>query len=308
MDVLPWCETVTWVDPDDDEYVLTLDTDHALLEGITGRGMPPIRSNVQIVPLQPGSRTRSVVHDARQVALPLAFFDESLDQVRALLRGQLRTFDPTRGDSIVRVLTVDGVERELTCHYIAGYEVEEVAPARGVSPDQAHQSGVLVVHADDPYWYSTTPYTNEWTIDSSPGAFFPIPNPTTGSFVTLVSSAVFAVLTIDSDADVDSWPVWTIRGPGTSPVLTNLASGASLDLGGNGGLTIADGEVVTIDTRPYVKTVELNDGTNLYPYLTDAGSDFWPILPGSQQVQIEMAGADANSLVTVSIDLRYLTV
>lgn len=308
MDVLPWCEALTWVDPDGAEYVLTADDDHSLLEGVDGRGMPPIRTNVQTVPLQPGTRTRSVTHDARTVALPLAFYDTSLDEVRAILRGRMRTFDPTRGDSVLRVLTADGVERELTCHYIGGFEIEESPPARGVSPDQAHQAGVLVVHADDPYWYGTTPYTNSWTVESAPGSFFPIPNPTTGSFITLVASEVFAVVTIDTDADVESWPVWTITGPGTNPVLTNLLTGGSLDLSGNGGLTLADGEVVTIDTRPYVKTVELDDGTNLYPYLTDAGSDFWPLLPGSQQVQVEMGGADLDSLLAVSVDLRYLTV
>lgn len=308
MDVLPWCETLTWIDPDGDEYELTQDTDHAVLEGITGRGMPPIRTVVQRVPQQPGTRTRSKLHDAREVAVPLAFFDTALNEVRAILRGEMRRFDPTRGESTLRVLTVEGVERDLFCHYIGGFEVDEAPPSRGVSPDQAHQSGVLVLYADDPYWYGTTPFTEEWDLETASGGFFPIPNPSTGSFITLVASEVFATVTIDPDADVESWPVWTITGPGESPVLTNLLTGDSLDLSANGGLTIAAGETVTIDTRPYMKSVTLNDGTNLYPYLTDAGSDFWPLQPTSQQVEIAMSGATLASRVAVSVDLRYLTV
>lgn len=302
------CEEITWIDPDGAEYVLTRQTDHDLAQGIRGRGMPPIRLVTEIVPLMAGTRTRDRQHDARTVACPIVFYEESIENVRAILRGRMRTFDPIRGDGTLRVLTPDGVERDLTCHYMAGFEITEAPPDRGLSSDQAAQSGVLVFYADDPYWYDTTPLEEEYTTGVVTGLFFPIPNVTTGSFVTLTSSAVFTTATIDLDADVPSWPVWTIRGPGSLPVLTNLLTGEVIDLSGNGGLTIPAGEVVTIDTRPYMKSVTLSDGTNLYPYLTDAGSDFWALQPGEQQVQIELNGATADSLVTLTVMRAFLTV
>lgn len=307
-DLLWWCERITWIDPDGDAYVLTSADDHDVLEGITGRGMPPIRTNVQTIPQQAGTRTRSKVHDARQVAFPVVFYDENLAAVREILRGRMRTFDPTRGDSTIRVRTVEGVERELTAHYIGGMEITEAPDERGVTYDQAHQAGVLVVHADDPYWYDVEPLTEEFTVSTPSGGFFPIPNPTTGSFITLVASEVFTTATVTLTADVPSWPVWTITGPGASPALRNLDTGELLDLSDNGGLVLAAGETATIDTRPYHKTILKNDGTNLYPYLTDAGSDFWPLQPGDNTIQVEMTDATEETIVALSVAQAYLTV
>jgi hypothetical protein len=307
--VTPWeCEQLTWIDPDGTAYVLTRQDDRDTVEGIRGRGMPPIRAVTELVPGQPGSRTRSLLHDARTVPVPVVFHDESQEQVRAILRGRMRLFDPTRGNGTLRVLTPDGYERDLTCHYIGGMEVVEAPPDRGISADEAHQAGVLVLYADDPYWYDVDPLEEQFTIDNATGQFFPIPNPTTGSFVTLVGSTVFTTVTITLTADVESWPVWTITGPGSDLALRNLTTGATLDFSANGGLDLIAAEVLTIDTRPYRKSALLADGTNVMPYLTDAGSDLWALQPGDNVVQVELTGATEDSLVELSVNQAFLTV
>lgn len=301
-----WCEVVTFIDPSGVEYVLTSQEDHDTVQGVSGRGMPPIRIADDIIPLQAGAVLRDIQHGVRDVAVPVVFYSETLTDVRAILRGIMRTFDPTRGDGTLRVLTPDGVERDLFCRYQGGFEIVEAPPMRGISPEQSAQQGVLVFRAFDPYWYDTEPFTDTYTAGVVTGSFFPIPNPTTGSFITLVSSTVFTTVTIDLDADVDSWPVWTINGPGTAIALRNLTTGEVIDLSAGGGLTLGAGEVATIDTRRGVKTMTLADGTNLFPYLTNASS-LWP-LNQTQQVQIEMDGTDPSSSVELSVNVAHLTV
>lgn len=303
-----WCETVTFIDPDGDEYVLTSGEDHDTLEGISGRGMPPIRLSEDVVPLQPGARLRDVQHGVRDVAVPVVFTAETLTEVRAILRGVMRTFDPTRGDGTLRVTTPDGVERELTCRYQGGFEIVEGPPARGISPAQAAQAGLLVFRAFDPYWYNTTPFEATYTSGGAEGQFFPIPNPTTGSFITLVGSTVFTTVTITLGTDLDaaSWPVWTITGPGDNLALRNLTTGQTMEFTNAGGLSLATGDVATLDLRPGVKTLELADGTNLYPYLTNA-SVLWALGP-TQQVQVELINADVDTEVGLWVRGAYLTV
>lgn len=304
----PWCETVTFIDPLGVPYVLSSQDDHDTLEGISGRGMPPIRISEEVVPLQPGARLRDLQHGVRDVAVPVVFYAESLTEVRAILRGVMRTFDPTRGDGILRVLTPDGVERDLNCRYQGGFEIVEAPPDRGISQTQAGQQGVLVFRAFDPYWYDTAPLVETYTLGAVTGQFFPIPNPTTGSFVTLVASEVFTTVTIVLDTDLNawSWPIWTIEGPASGIVLRNLTTGAAIDLGAAGGLTLDAGEVATLDLRPGVKSLTLGDGTNLYPYLTNA-SQLWPLGP-TQEVQIELTGATSDTEVTLTVYGAHLTV
>lgn len=303
-----WCETVVFIDPAGDEYVLTSGDDHDTVEGISGRGMPPIRISEEVVPLQPGARLRDLQHGVRDVAVPVVFVGPSLIEVRSALRGVMRTFDPTRGDGTLRVTTPDGIEREMTCRYQGGFEIVEGPQDRGISSAQAAQKGVLVFRGFDPYWYNTTPFTATYTTGVAEGAFFPIPNPSSGSFITLVASEVFTTVTIDIGTDLDawSWPVWTITGPASGIVLRNLTTGQAIDFGNAGGLTIASGEVATLDLRPGIKTLELADGTNLYPYLTNA-SELWALGP-TQQVQIELTGADSNTEVGLWVRGAYLTV
>lgn len=301
-----WCETVTFIDPSGVAYILSSQDDHDTVQGVSGRGMPPIRISDDIIPLQPGSILRDIQHGVRDVAVPVVFYAETLPEVRDILRGIMRTFDPTRGDGILRVLTPDAVERDLNCRYQGGFEIIEAPPQRGISPEQSAQQGLLVFRAFDPYWYDTIPFTATYTAGVVTGSFFPIPNPITGSFITLVSSTVFTTVTIDLDADVDSWPVWTITGPGTDIALRNLTTGEFISLSAGGGLTLGAGEVATIDTRRGVKTMTLADGTNLFPYLTNA-STLWP-LNQTQEVQIEMDGSTGASSVELSVNVAHLTV
>lgn len=298
------CKTITWVDADGAELVLDSTDRRAALMGAQGRGMPPIVLSQEVVPLQPGARLRYVNHGPRDYAVPWAVWEDDPTDLDATLRSLLPRFDPNRGDGILRIHTPDGVTRELTCRYIGGAERNEAGPQFGVSESEqrSHQAMTLVFRAFDPYWYGPAVSGSQGT--GSAPSFFPIPNTDTGSFVTLTSSEVFAVLSLVNPGDVPAQPVWTITGPGSDIVLRNQDTGASLSLTG---LTLAVGQSAIIDTRRYVQTAERNDGTNLYPYLTD-DSEFWWLERGTTSVQVEMGGATGASLVAWTYDPPYLLV
>lgn len=304
------CNTLTWVDPDGGELVLASFDQRAVLQGAQGRGMPPIVIRDETVPLQPGARLRYVNHGPRDYAVPWAVWADDPAELDELLRAYLPLFDPNRGDGVLRIDTPPtaanpaGLTRELTCRYISGAERNEAPPNFGVSESEqrSHQAVTLVFRSWDPYWYG--PAVSGIVTPGSAPTFFPMPNERTGSLITLTASEVFAVVDLANAGDVDAMPVWTVTGPGTGLVLTRQDTGARLAMPT---LVLAAGEVATIDTRRYVMTAELADGTNLYPYLSD-DSDFWWLPRGTTEVQIELSGATGASGVGYSFMPPYLTV
>lgn len=160
--------------------------------------------------------------------------------------------------------------------------------------DAAQRTAEAVVRFDasDPWWYDASDSSEDFATGTL-ATFFPI------FPLRLSSSEVFAVATVDNDGDTDAWPVWTITGPGSAIVLRNLTSGLLLSIAA----TLDVGETVTVDTRRGAKTIVKNDGTNLFSSST---GDLWPLVEGSNSVQIEMGSATSSSLVNVRWRRRWM--
>lgn len=272
-------ETISWVDVDATEHDLTDQADVKVLRGPTGRFMPPIALVTEVVPLAPGARLRDIRHDVREVMLPLRVMGSTATEARTALRAFCRRFDPVRGDGHLRVTAPGGDRRELTCRYVGGMEVDEVDGL------QTYRRASVVFHAFDPYWYDVSDRVRTYETGEE-ATFFPL------FPLRLSSSEVFADATEDNDGDVEAWPVWTITGPGSGPVLRNLTTGKHLSLTH----TLAAGDVVVVDTRPGVKTITDEDGTNLYSTRA-SGSALWSLATGSNTLRIELSSAtDATSV------------
>lgn len=274
-------ETITWIDPDGDELALVD------LRGITGRGLPPVDFQDLIVPLQAGSSFRSVRDQARDLVIPVILSGDTKTEHRTNLRAAARMFHPGDDPGILQVDTVDGLTRQIDAWYVDGFQwLEEF-------PDYMIPS--LLFRAVDPYWRDA-----EWIqADYATGTvatFFPV------FPLRLSSSEVFASATIDNDGDVETWPVWTVTGPGSGLVLRNLTTDTLLSLDE----TLGAGESVVIDTTPGVKTVTLNDGSNLFASLSD-DSELWALAAGSNSLQIELTAATSASIVSLRYRRRWLT-
>jgi hypothetical protein len=274
-------ETVTWIDPDGATTVLTT------FLPVTGRFMPPIAFEEEGVPEQPGLRLRAVRHQAREFVIPVLLRADSDAELRAAIRDLVARMDPTRGDGIIRVTAPGGDQREIVCRYAGGLELTE-------EPAWRSQKAAVVFRAHDPYWRATSDTQQIFESGDSAGffPFFPL---------RLTSSEIFADATVTNTGDVETWPVWTITGPGSAIVLRNLSTGKQLSLS----VTLGGGESVVIDTRPGAKTVTRSDGTNVFPALS-AVSSLWPLRRGSNAVRVEMTSATADSSVTLAWRPRYL--
>jgi len=273
-------ETITWIDADGAALPL-FD-----IRGIKGRMMPPIALSTFTVPLQAGTALRQIRHDARQVVVPILLERSSKIEFRVAIRTYALAFDPTRGVGILRVVAVDGAQRDLACRYVDGFGLEENWPAAALAS--------LLFRADDPYWYDTIETQIDYTTASG-SSFFPI------FPLRLAASEVFTDAVILNDGHVATFPVWELSGPGAALVLRNFTTGKLLNLD----VSFDAGETVTIDTRPGHSAVVDGGGNNLFPDLSDESS-LWPLVRGSNVVRAEMAGASPASRISVRFKRRWL--
>ena len=285
-------EVVTWVDVDGTETTLSQQDTITVLLGRQGAYMPPFRVVEEVVPEQAGTRLRMCLADAREVDLPVQIRGADAHSIRTSLRGFMRSMNPLDGDGTLKVQGPGGDVRELTCRLIDGLTGDESQDNQGVT----FLNAVLVFRAVDPYWYASSASVADYTV-STPATFFPF------FPMRLSSGTIFADTSVANGGDVEAWPVWTIQGPGSDPVLRNLTTGKIISMTH----TVGGGETVTIDTRVGTKTVTGNDGTNLFNTMSSTSS-LWSLGKGTTSIRLEMTDATADSYVRLSYTPRYLGV
>lgn len=264
-----------------------------VLKGVSGRFFTPIDFVEQQVPQAPGARLREVRHMPREVALPVIIESNSFTGIRQELRALAAALRPELGNGRLRNVAPDGTVRELTCRYAEGLGLTEDANTSG----HHWRKTVLVFRAVDPYWYDLDDTTSTYHISAPTTAnWFPI------FPLTLGSSEVFTTPTLFNPGDAEAYPRWRFMGPMSGLTLTNLTTGDRLVLA----RTLVISEVLYIDTHPDRLTVTSESGENLFSLLTD-DSVLWSLLPGANDVSIAMAGATADSSVTVAYRVGYQT-
>lgn len=259
--------------------------------GARGLGTPPVAVNGDKLPYAPGAALRRISTPASVLEIPLyieaatsALLDARLDTVRAwLMPGTERNATPSK--VIFRVTRDDGAEREIEGVYAGGLEGDDLT---GV---EVWQDAIVSLFCPDPYWRDTSATTHEFTSGSGLTTWWPYYEH------QFMPSAVFAEETIALGGHVEVWPVWTITGPGSNPILTNLTTGEVLAIEE---LELDAGDTVTIDTSERAKTVVDQNGVNLWPYVP-LSSAMWPLEPGSNEIRVQMA----NTTVASAVELAY---
>lgn len=289
-------EKIYWLQPDGTIRDLMDIPNVGVLVGRSGFDMPPVEHVTDRVPLRAGARHRTVLTGPRSLDLPLHFEALTYEAFRTKLRDIEAWFypDPRKGAGKLRVVSPLGDTREITCWYESGLQGNEAVNAAGL----IWRDVVITLYAPDPFWYDSAPTVANYTL-GTPAVFFPL-LPIKLTRVDIFSSAV-----ANNPGDVEAWPVWTLTGPMTGVVLTNKTPDPDqvVDMT----YTLLAGETITIDTREDKRTVVKNDGTNLYGNLT-AASYLWPLQKGANEIQIQMAGATADSKVNLSFQARYIGV
>lgn len=280
-------ERWVWLSPSGAEIELTRFADDVEIErGMSGRYMPPLRVTRDVVPSMAGQRTREVVHDMREIALPIVMATGGPDELKSLISALTRYMDPARGPGVLRHIARDGTVSELTCRYSGGLELS----AEGASGPILQRTN-LVFQADDPYWYGDIA-TQKFKPPSGTSGWFPFPP------LRLRSSAVIGEVLVNANSDVETWPTWTIVGPGDNPELINNTTGKSTALQ----VSLSAGQKVVIDTRPGVKTVTGPDGSSWRRYLTQKA--LWSLVPGVNEISIALPNADLGAGSYMALSYR----
>lgn len=289
-------ETWSWIDAAGTAWPMNLFAQGMeVMEGVTGRGIPPVRRVRHVVAGQPGQVLDDVKHDLRTLSVPVLLKASTEATRTALIRAWSYRFDPARGTGILDLTAADGDERLLSAIYAGGLELTEDADRY-----PGCQAAVITFEADDPYFYDTATQQQAFVSSGVPSTWF---TSTSKKLlpVSLGSSSVLGSASVAVSSDVDTWPTWTIVGPGTNLIITNETTGRSLLWGG----TLLAGQQLIIDTHPGIKTVLSDTDVNLFGGLT--AWDFWPLVPGTNALTVDMSGTDSSSAITVGWVDRFLT-
>lgn len=282
-------ELITWIEPDGTQHPFDGDGTVGIhyVIGRQGAKAPPYSEVEQQVFDVPGSWLRNIVVGPRDLALPIVIKGSSRADLWDRERDFGRWTDPRKGNGTLRIQGPDGTSRDLVCHKIDGDRGDESEDAAGV----VSQKYVVVFHANDPYLHDTD-FTLRSFTTAGPVNFFDSP------FLPLKLSAdgVLSDFTATNQGDIECWPRWDIYGPGDNPTLTNNTTGEAMALT----ISLAAGQVLSIDTAPFVKTVTREDASNQYSALSLASS-LWDLQVGDNSISISMTGTTTDS----RIQLRY---
>ena len=258
-------------------------------------GMAPVRRITDRGPLQHGDSDIDFRLEPRIGMLKLLAQAASASahwDIRTTLR---RIFRPSN-TAIKLCWTLDnGSVRQIDVHF-AGDLTFSSDSRLGYN-----QTAVVQLRAPDPTFYDPTQQAVIYGVGAGSGAFsFPLSWP-----ASFGGSTVNQTKTIAYAGEWRTYPVVLIKGPITSPVITNVTTGDKLDFTG---ITVSAGDTYTIDCSSGVKTVVNASGTNKIADLSDDSDlatfslEADPEAVGGMN-DVGVTGTSANA--TTEIYLRY---
>lgn len=279
-------ETFVWIDADGVVYDLNDGVNRVVqADGIVGVSTPGFSLTEAESGLYAGARVTGVKTKARDVELPMVLSYATRSLLFADMDVLAYALDPNRGDGRLRMTRPDGVIRDLYCRCINGMGSAD----KGFS----YREMTLIFRGGDPYWYDTTAITEVVTEATGTKTtwfpFFPL---------QLCSASMFATITLTNGGKVETWPVWTICGPGSEIVLSNKTTIKTLTLE----VALAAGDTLVIDTRPGCKSIKWN-GNYRYDLLD---GELWPLIKGENIIGLNMLDAGTGSQIDISHYNRYL--
>jgi hypothetical protein len=147
----------------------------------------------------------------------------------------------------------------------------------------------LMLVAEEPFIYGETMHEQPsayYAVGGGGGLTFPFTLP-----ITFTPSPYSGAGTFVNAGENDSYPVINLEGPITSPTIRNATTGKALRLSG---ITLATGEYAVIDMQNETVYKNGDFGQPLMQYLDVAVSDYFPLVPGENQLQLVGSGPNQN--------------
>lgn len=180
---------------------------------------------------------------------------------------------------------------------------------RNCTPVRSHNTGVGLVPvaadmvAADDRWYADEPVATTLSVvpATTGGLVTEEGGGLTGPLSTAAAGAQPGV--VSNPGDVDTWPVITFTGPVSSPSVELVVGGALrwiVELSA----TIPDGQSITVDTRPWVRSVLRNDGAPMGTTRTTRSSPLDTVVIPPGQSAIVFRGTSPSGTGSAGVEYR----
>lgn len=272
------------------------DTYTRVRRGVTGMAVPP----VDIVSLpylsSDGSALISDRRPAAEMLVPLLITTDpeagGARYVESVVASYLN-FGPVT----LRVDTGGRIRERLEVVYTGGLEGNESV---GSSLSDDWRKVVLELTALDPWWYGDT---INISLDFDDGVAFDSPGTAFDSSTTNFDGLASVSTGIPGDAT--AFPIVTLQGPFTTCYIGKTLSSERIELAG----PLAEGDTITVDSRPGSRGPRLNNGPVDWSLLTSE-SRLLRIEPSAGpfvRLYAAATGTDVSSVAEVSYRQRWLT-
>lgn len=282
-----------FITSDDVTYELHVPPDRAMIYDV-GTGMPEIEYVTQRGPFQHGESIKSFFLRPRVVEMRYrrnCCSRQEYWDCRAELLDILR---PNRGGiprGTLRKILPDGAIRDLTVTIQTGPRFE---PRRTTEWDEWSVDEILRFIAYNPVYYD--PVQNSQNFIQGGALTFPITFP-------IVFSNFGNIVNVLYDGSWLEYPTIVITGPISIVSVYNQTTGESIGFA----YALPAGRVVTMDLSYGVKSVTLDDGTNLIGYVTsDSDLSTFHLEPGINTIQVFGSGGAAETVIEVDWLNRYI--
>ncbi len=269
-------------------------------EGEDGTGVPPNHRLTERGPNQQGGTDRGFRLDPRLITLLLgmAGTDEA-DMYNK--RSQLLALFAPKNDPVTLTWALpNGMTYQIDTFYRAQMTL-------GSQDRQGFYQKVGVqLQAPDPTFYNPAGNLFTFGVGGGAGSGFTIPMTMP---IGVGQSTLSGVRTITYAGTFRAYPLISITGPITSPVITNLSTGELLDFTG---LIIGAGEVYIIDASYEAKTVTLNGADKIFTLSTASNLSTWHIASsdevpsGINDIQMIGTGISSATEVRMTWNDRYI--
>ena len=286
---------LTYVDPDGQAWALTDRNSGVVATACAGISGP--QPSLTAVGLPGGGALPQSYHPAART-ITLGIFVEGATQAEFLSlcdRWARAIWNERLGNPAPGLLVLarpDGTSRQIQVMHVDGGDQSDDGPTKS---GLTWSTYALTFAAADPLWADSDAI--ELSFGSSSAAGVPPMPP-----IVLAPATLLGDNQVVNSGDADSYPLWTIHGPG-QPTLTNNTTGRSFGLD----VTLGPDEVVVVDTRPTMQSaVDGTDADRWGDLVKSSPRDLWPLVPGLNDLNLSISGSDTDSKITLSYTRRWL--
>lgn len=277
----------TLTGPDGTIVTFNDDTDPnnvGMLTEITGFDSPDVRENADDLVQMDGGIHGDFFYGRRPITMTgkITSFGGSTATRNMLMTRLMQATNAMRGDAILQ-WTPDGSVQQ---QFIG---LRRQQPLR-ITEAWIKQFQISMVAAD-PRVYSSILHQQSVTSDAtgtSGGFGFNLAFP-----ISFGAATVTGQTFVENQGNAETYPVYTITGPGTNPTVYNATTGKSLAFI----YSLNAGESLTVDTLN--RTVLLNNTTSRYSALDFINSSWGGLVPGINDVRLQFFSSGTGASIRV---------